>query len=92
MPSVALIAIFAFALVGPVDVVTSGRAAALVLPQGTLIDVVTLVFASNVHEVETRMALADVTPKGVGALPISRAGDSSSSTFINIHTGPPIGS
>lgn len=92
MPSVALVAIFAFTLVGPVDVVTSGRAAALVLPQGTLVDVVTLVFASNVHEVETSVALADVTPKGVGALPKSRAGDSSSSAFINIHTGPPIGS
>ena len=45
---------------------------------------VTLVFASNVHEFETSVALADVTPKGVGALPKARAGDSSSSAFINI--------
>lgn len=45
---------------------------------------VTLVFASNVHEVETSVTLADVTPKCVGALPKPRAGDSSSSAFINI--------
>lgn len=45
---------------------------------------VTLVFASNVHEVEAFMALADITPKSVDTLPKSRAGNSSSSTFINI--------
>lgn len=45
---------------------------------------VTLVFAANVHEVEAFIALADITPKSVDTLPKSRAGNSSSSTFINI--------
>jgi hypothetical protein len=43
-----------------------------------------LIFASNVHEVETSVTLADVAPKRVDTLPKSRAGDSSSRTFINI--------
>lgn len=85
-----MVSIFTFARVGPMHVDTVSKAAALVLTQGALIYVVTLVFAANVHEVEAFMALADITPKSVDTLPKSRAGNSSSSTFINIHTGPSI--
>lgn len=52
--------------------------------QGLGFITVTLVFASNVHEVEAFMTFADVTPKSVDTLPVSRAGGSSSSTFINV--------
>lgn len=45
----------------------------------------TLVFASNVHEVEALVTLANVTPKGVDALPESGAGHSSRGTFVNIY-------
>lgn len=86
-----MVPVFTFAPVGPGDVVAPSEAAALVPPQGALVDVVTLVFASNVHEVEAFMTLADVAPKSVDTLPKSRAGRSSSGTFINIHTGPPVG-
>lgn len=44
----------------------------------------TLIFASNVHEVETSMTLADVAPKRVDALPKPGAGDSSSRTLVDI--------
>lgn len=71
-------------------VVTSRKAAALILPKGAFIYIVTLVFASYVHEVEAFMTFADVTPKSVHTLPVSGAGGSSSSTFINVHTGPPV--
>lgn len=71
-------------------VITPSVGAALVLSKGALINVVTLIFASDVHEVEAGMALADVAPKRVDALPKSRAGDSSGRTFVNIHTGPPV--
>jgi len=64
----------------------------MILTKGAFIYIVTLVFASNVHEVEAFLTLADVTPKSVDTLPKSRAGGASSSTFIDIHTGPPIGS
>lgn len=73
-------------------VVASSKAATLVLTSGTFIYIMTLVFASNVHEVEACMTLADVTSESVDTLPESRAGGSSSGTLINIHTGPPIGS
>jgi hypothetical protein len=69
---------------------TLSKAAAVVLTKGALIYVVTLIFASNVHEVEAFVTLADVTPKSVDTLPKPWAGDSPCSTFINIHTGPPI--
>lgn len=71
-------------------VVASGKAAALVLPEGTLVYVVTLVFASNVHEVEAFVTLADVTAKGVEALPEPGAGHPSCGAFVDIHTGPPV--
>lgn len=71
-------------------VVTSSKAAALILTKGAFIYIMTLVFASNVHEVEAFMTLADVAPKSVDTLPKSRAGGSSGNAFINIHTGPPI--
>lgn len=71
-------------------VVASSIVAALVLSKGALVNVVTLIFASNVHEVETSMTLADVAPKRVDALPKPGAGDSSSRTLVDIHTGPPI--
>lgn len=45
---------------------------------------VTLIFASNVHEVETSVTLADVAPKRVDALPKPGAGDSSSRTLVDI--------
>lgn len=85
-----MVSIFTFTLVGPMYVVTSSKATALMLTKGALIYIVTLVFASNVHEVEAFMTLADVTPKSIDTLSKSRAGDSSSSTFIDIHTGPPV--
>lgn len=88
--SITLVSVFTFTLVGPVYVVTSGKAAALILTKGAFIYIVTLVFASNVHEVEAFMTFADVTPKSVDTLPESGAGGSSGGTFINIHTGPPI--
>lgn len=88
--SIALVAVFTFTLIGPVYVETASKAAALILTKGAFIYIVTLVFASNVHEVEAFMTLADVTSKSVDTLPKSRAGSSSSSTFINVHTGPPI--
>lgn len=85
-----MVSVFTFTLVGPLYIETASKAAAMMLTKGALIYIVTLVFASNVHEVEAFMTLADVTPKSVDALPKSRAGNSSGSTFINIHTGPPI--
>lgn len=85
-----MVAIFTFTFVGPVYVETASKAAALILTKGALIYIMALVFASNVHEVEAFMTLADVTSKSVDTLPISRAGSSSSGTFINIHTGPAI--
>lgn len=71
-------------------VVASSVATALVLSKGALINVVALIFASNVHEVETSVTLADVAPERVDALPKPGAGDSSSRTLIDIYTGPPI--
>lgn len=71
-------------------VVASSIVAALVLSKGALVNVMTLIFASNVHEVETSVTLADVAPKRVDALPKPGAGDSSSRTLVDIHTGPPI--
>lgn len=71
-------------------VITSSIAAALVLSKGALVDVVALIFASDVHEVEASVTLADVAPKRVDALPKSGAGHSPSRTFIDIHAGPPI--
>lgn len=73
-------------------VVALGKAAALVLPEGTLVYVVTLVFASGVHELEAVVTLADVTPEGVDALSEPGAGHSSRGALVHIHTGPPVGS
>lgn len=87
-----MVPVFTFALVGPVHVETACEAAAVVLTKGAFVYIVTLVFASDVHEVEACVTLADVTPESVDTLPKPRAGGSSSSTFINIHTGPPVGS
>lgn len=71
---------------------TARGAAAAVLTEGALVYIVTLVFASDVHEVEACVTLADVAPESVDTLPKPRAGGPPSSTFINIHAGPPVGS
>lgn len=82
--AVAPVAFFALALVGALGVVTSGEPTALVGSRCTFVNVMTLVFASDVDQIVALMALADVAAKRVDAFPESGTHSRSCGTLVNI--------